>query len=72
MKDNPHLIIYLLGFTLVVCILTIVFILLIRSPVTISGDLLGAIIGYLFADLKIVLAYFFYRNSSQEPPEDKG
>lgn len=53
-----------LGFTVVISVLTIVSLLLLRSNASISPDLLGAIIGYLFADLKIVLAYVFYRANS--------
>lgn len=54
-----------LAFTVVLSVLAIISTLLMRSSATISPDLLGAIIGYLFADLKLVLAYVFYRSESR-------
>lgn len=64
MEKYQGFLIIALGFTVVAAVFTIVSLLLFRSNATISPDLLGAIVGYLFADLKIVLAYVFYRSNS--------
>jgi len=64
--DRQFIVILILGFTVVTAILSIVTVLLLRSNATVSSDLLGAIVGYLFADLKIVLLYFFYRRGQDQ------
>jgi len=62
---DKSLVILSLGFAIVLAILTIISLLLFRSPVSISSDLLGAIVGYLFGNLNIIIAYYFQKDQNK-------
>lgn len=55
-----------LGFIVVVMILCMIAFLLYRSQATVTPELLGAIIGYLFGETRIIITNFF-KNSESQP-----